>query len=157
MNTNFLALAEVELLIRLALVKQVSVWQPERWNVTELLPPGTPVSAEQVEQGVVQPVTLSIFQDELQGYFLNLDAVQPCIFVLLRYPDEDYSKIPRIAGVTASYDTSASWVDSNEEVQTLPMPSEMASWLADLVQSNYKPEPKKRRRPQSFVSPSKRG
>lgn len=144
-------------MVRLGLVKQVSAWQPERWIVTELLPVSVEIPAEQLADGIVQAVTLGIYQDELQGYFLNLDAAQPCVFVLLRYPNEDFTTIPRVAGVTVSYDTSASWVDSNEEVQTLPMPLEMASWLADLVQTNYKPEPKRRRRPQSFVSPSKRG
>jgi hypothetical protein len=32
----------------------------------------------------------------------------------------------------------------------------VASWLAELVQAKYQPEPKQRRRPQSFIKPEER-
>lgn len=156
MDTNFLALAEVELKVRLALIKQSSVWQPERWNVVELLPADAEVSESDLQSGVVQTLVLKVFQDELQGYFLNLDTENPCLSFLVRYPDEDVAKQPAVVDVTASYDVAARWMDSNEDVQTLPMPEAMAAWLAELVQVRYQPEPKRRRRPQSFVSPGER-
>ncbi|WP_329671759.1 DUF3305 domain-containing protein [Limnobacter sp.] len=156
MDTNFLALAEVELRVKLALVKQNSVWQPVRWSVMELLPAEAMVTDLEKESGVFQNLVLRVYQDELQGYFLNLDAENPCLSFLVRHPDEDVSRLPTVVDVTASYDVAARWMDSNENVQTLPMPGVMAAWLAELVQARYQPEPKRRRRPQSFVSPGER-
>jgi hypothetical protein len=32
----------------------------------------------------------------------------------------------------------------------VPLPAELAAWLAEYVDANYRPEPKKRARPPSF-------
>ncbi len=109
------------------------------------------------ESSSIQVTKFQVFQDELQGYFLNLDSDKPCVFFLLRYPDDNKTLQPTVFEATVSYDEAVRWMDSNEEVQTLPMPTAMAKWLAELVDARYKPEPKKRARPQSFVSPDKRG
>lgn len=113
------------------------------------------LSAE--ESATIELTKFEVFQDELQGYFLNLDSDKPCVFFLLRYPDDNKTKRPTVFSATVSYDEAARWMDSNEEVQTLPMPDEMAAWLAQLVDARYQPEPKRRARPQSFLSPDKRG
>ena len=74
----------------------------------------------------------------------------------MRYPEDNKNLRPEVFEATFSYDEAARWMDSNEEVQTLPLPGAVSSWLAELVQARYKPEPKQRKRPRSFVEPGKR-
>lgn len=154
MSANFLALADFQLQVKLGKVAQQSRWQPFRWQVLGLFPLGFAIELADEEE--VQAVRVQVFQDELQGYFLNLDTDQPYVFFLTRYPEENKSLCPKVEQSTLSYDEAARWMDSNEEVQTLPMPDTMRVWLGEFVAERYKPEPKKRRRPQSFVEPSKR-
>jgi hypothetical protein len=36
------------------------------------------------------------------------------------------------------------------------MPAEMFAWVGEYVEKNYRPEPKKRRKPRSFIHPKDR-
>ena len=155
MSAKFLVLGEAAFNVRIGKVEQNSRWQPFRWQVLELGPADAPISHGPEEQ--VQLVKAQVYHDELQGYFLNLDTDTPYLFMCVRYPDDNKSLRPTVFEVTFSYDEAARWMDSNEEVQTLPLPGPVASWLAELVQAKYQPEPKQRRRPQSFLKPEHRG
>lgn len=155
MSANFLVLGEAAFNVRIGKVTQNSPWQPFRWQALELGP--AEAQMPQGEDERVQAVKAQVYQDELQGYFLNLDTDTPFLFMCVRYPDENKALMPTVFAATFSYDEAARWMDSNEEVQTLPLPAPVASWLAELVQARYQPEPKKRRRPQSFVKPENRG
>lgn len=155
MSANFLVLGELALNVKVGKVAQKSPWQPFRWQVLELGP--VEVTMPQGKDEMVCTVKVEVYQDQLQGYFLNLDTETPYVFFCVRYPEDNKSLMPTVFSATLSYDEAARWMDSNEDVQTLPMPAPVASWLAELVQARYQPEPKKRRRPQSFVEPEKRG
>ena len=155
MSANFLVLGELALNVKVGKVMQKSTWQPFRWQVLELSP--VEISMPAGEDEAVYEVTAEVYQDQLQGYFLNLDTDTPYVFFCVRYPEDNKELMPTVFAATLSYDEAAVWMDSNEDVQTLPMPAPVASWLAELVQARYQPEPKKRRRPQSFVAPEKRG
>ena len=155
MSANFLVLGEVSFKVKVGKVGQSSPWQPFRWQVLELGPADIPMAEQDDER--VQVVKVEVYQDQLQGYFLNLDTDTPYIFFCVRYPEDNKNQMPSVFEATLSYDEAARWMDSNEEVQTLPLPAAVASWLAELVQAKYQPEPKQRRRPQSFVEPGKRG
>ncbi len=41
-------------------------------------------------------------------------------------------------------------MDAGARVDGVPMPPQWIPWLAEYVERNYKPEPKKRARPPSF-------
>jgi hypothetical protein len=155
LSANFLVLGELALNVKIGKVAQNSTWQPFRWQVLEMGPAEIPLPQGEDER--VQTVTAEVYQDQLQGYFLNLDTDTPYVFFGVRYPEDDKSQMPSVFQATLSYDEAARLMDSNEEVQTLPMPAPVASWLAELVQAKYQPEPKQRRRPQSFVKPEERG
>lgn len=155
LSANFLVLGEVSFAVKIGKVTQSSPWQPFRWQVLELAPADVPMPQGADER--VQMVKAEVYQDQLQGYFLNLDTDAPYVFFCVRYPEENKNLMPSVFEATLSYDEAARWMDANEEVQTLPLPSAVASWLAELVQARYQPEPKQRRRPQSFVKPDKRG
>ena len=155
LSANFLVLGEVSFKVKIGKVAQSSPWQPFRWQVLELGPADAPMPQGDEER--VQTVTAEVYQDQLQGYFLNLDTDVPYVFFCVRYPEENKNLMPSVFEATLSYDEAARWMDANHEVQTLPLPAAVASWLAELVQARYQPEPKQRRRPQSFVKPDKRG
>jgi hypothetical protein len=85
-------------------------------------------------------------RDEAEGYYLNLTTSQPYMFVMWRM--EDDLAVPKI--VTPSYHEAARMMDGGAQVDGVPLPEELASWLAAYVDANYRPEPKKRARPPSF-------
>ena len=47
-------------------------------------------------------------------------------------------------------------MDGGHSVDSVAMPGDMFGWLGEYVQQNYKPEPKKRKKPRSFVHPKDR-
>ena len=99
--------------------------------------------------------TLELFRDQAEGYFLNLRTGAPVWFVVWRGDDEDPSRAwPET--VSVSYEEAGRWLDAQEHVDNVPLPAELAAWLQAYVDENYRPEPKKRRRPQSFLAPGER-
>jgi Protein of unknown function (DUF3305) len=100
--------------------------------------------------------TLELFRDEAEGYHLNLTSGAPVWFVVWRTDDEDPSKAwPET--VSLSYTEAGRWLDAQERVDNVPLPFDVVAWLQAYTDEHYKPEPKKRRRPQSFIAPEQRG
>ena len=98
---------------------------------------------------------VELFRDEGEGYYLNLSSGSPVWFVMWRVDDEDPSQArPEI--VSVSYNEAGRWLDAQERVDNVPMSDEVRQWLQAYTDAHYRPEPKKRRRPQSFVAPSER-
>jgi hypothetical protein len=128
------------------------VWEP--WGVL--------ASAEQsgarllVEGAVTQwlhpGLQLVLHKDELEGYYLNVSAPAPRVFVLWRMDGE--RGIP--LDVTVSSEEGGRWLDGGHSVDGVAMPPEIFAWVGDYVEHNYRPEPKKRIKPRSFVHPKDR-
>jgi hypothetical protein len=98
---------------------------------------------------------LELFRDEAEGYHLNLSSGTPVWFVMWRIDDEDPSRAwPET--VSLSYNEAGRWLDAQERVDNVPLAPELAAWLQAWTDEHYRPEPKKRRRPQSFVAPGQR-
>ena len=99
------------------------------------------------------PVTLH--HDEGEGYYLNLTSGAPVWFVMWRIADDDPSRAwPEL--VTLSYNEAGRLLDAQERVDNLPLPPPVRDWLQAYTDEHYRPEPKQRRRPQSFLSPGER-
>ena len=99
--------------------------------------------------------SVELYRDQAQGYFLNLQSGAPVWFVVWRVDDEDPSRAwPET--VSVSYDEAGRWLDAQERVDNVPLAAEVAAWLQSYVDATYRPEPKRRRRPQSFVDPAER-
>ncbi len=98
---------------------------------------------------------LELFRDECEGYHLNLSSGAPSWFVMWRSDDEDPSRAWP-ATLSVSYNEAGRWLDAQEHVDNLPLPPEVAQWLQAFNDEHYRPEPKRRRRPASFVSPAER-
>lgn len=107
---------------------------------------------------------LNLFPDESEGYYLNLSAPQPCWFVMWRSEDDieryvdaqsiELAKVEATIAVphriSVSYNEAGRLLDGGESVDNIPLSSEHASWLQEFVNEHYRPEPKKRHRPESF-------
>ena len=99
--------------------------------------------------------TLSLFRDECEGYHLNLTSGAPVWFVVWRVDDEDPSSA-RPETVSLSYNEAGRWLDAQEHVDNVPLGADLVAWLQAWTDEHYKPEPKKRKRPQSFLPPEQR-
>jgi hypothetical protein len=99
--------------------------------------------------------TLELYRDQAEGYHLNLSSGAPVWFVVWRVDDADPSKAwPET--VSVSYNEAGRWLDAQEKVDNVPLGPEVAAWLQAYTDAHYRPEPKQRRRPQSFVAPAER-
>ena len=135
-------------------------WQSELWEVGAVLAPydGPPAATALAGQGDAAQwlhpgLKLELYRDEGEGYYLNLTTAEPRLFVMWRM--EDGRAVPRF--VTASSNEASGWMDSGEDVGSVPMQREVAHWVAEFVRDNYRPEPKKKRiRPESFKNPAER-
>ena len=99
--------------------------------------------------------TLELFRDEGEGYYLNLTSGAPVWFVVWRIADDDPSRAAPET-VSLSYNEAGRWLDAQERVDNVPLRADLAAWLQAYTDENYHPEPKKRRRPQSFLAPGQR-
>jgi len=95
---------------------------------------------------------LELHPVECEGYWQNLVSPDPRIFVLWRM--EDDLAVPE--RITASYDEASAWMDASESVEGVTMPDELALWVGDYLKANFRPEQKRRIRPQSFKHPKDR-
>lgn len=142
-------------------------WQPWRWVLDEVVPhelsfgeaPRCLVQDAQGERWLHPAHRVELFRDEAEGYYLNVHTPAPCWFVHWRMVDAAMAPgeprhepwaLPQT--VTLSYHEAARWLDAQETVEQVPAPAEVVDWMRAFVEAHYQPEPKKRRRPQSFRS-----
>jgi hypothetical protein len=96
--------------------------------------------------------TLELHRDEAEGYYMNVTAPSPRVFVLWRM--EGQHALP--VQVTASADEAGRWLDGGHSVDGVPMAPEIYAWVGDYVEKNYRPQPQKRIKPRSFQHPKDR-
>jgi hypothetical protein len=138
-------------------------WEAWRFRLVDVVPHqdafGTVVRVLRDDgkrrQTLYPDFTLELFRDEAEGYFLNLTSGAPVWFVMWRVDDEDPSRAwPET--VSVSYTEAGRWLDAQERVDNVPLPADGVAWLQAYADEHFRPEPKKRRRPQSFLSPDQR-
>lgn len=100
-------------------------------------------------------LTVELFRDEGEGYYLNLTSGRPVWFVMWRLDEADPSRAT-VEAVTLSYNEAGRWLDAQERVDNVPLPPHVVTWLQAYTGEHYKPEPKRRQRPASFVAPGER-
>ena len=96
--------------------------------------------------------TLVLHRDEAEGYYMNVSAQDPRVFVLWRMEGDRALPVE----VTVSADEGARWLDGGHSVDGVPIPAEIFAWVGDWVEHNYRPQPTKRIKPRSFVHPKDR-
>lgn len=138
----------------------MSEWQPWRWVLDDVMLHEPSFGAEprclrqddEGERWLHPGYQVELFRDEAEGYYLNVHTPAPCWFVHWRLVDDESGQEARAKPqtVTLSYHEAARWLDAQETVEQVPAPQEIVDWMRAFVATHYRPEPKKRRRPQSF-------
>ena len=136
-------------------------WQPYRWQLHDVVPhePGfgdTPRCLRRdarTEDWLHPGFTVELFRDDAEGYYLNVTTPAPCWFVMWRMEEEASLAdtpiaLPQI--VTLSYHDAGRWLDAQEQVEQVPAPADIVEWMREFAQAHYTPEPKRRKRPDSF-------
>jgi hypothetical protein len=138
-------------------------WEDWRFRPVEVVPDAAAFGAEprvlrddgRIRRTLFPGFTLELFRDEGEGYYLNLRTGAPVWFVMWRRDDADPSRAcPE--SVSVSYNEAGRWLDAQERVDNVPLQPDLAAWLQAYTDQHYHPEPKKRRRPASFVPPDQR-
>jgi len=110
------------------------------------------VDRPDVKQWLHPGFALVLHRDELEGYYLNVSASEPRVFVLWRMEGENGLPLD----VTVSSEEGGRWLDGGHSVDALAMPADIFAWVGEYVENNYRPEPKQRIKPRSFVHPKDR-
>jgi hypothetical protein len=130
-----------------------SRWESHRWQVVAAIPDvGGDPRTIQVSSGVIHRMfsglELTLYADEAEGYFLNVSSGLPSVFVSVR--TDEATGEPYAFQATLSYNEAARWMDGGESVERADAWPELAAWIGQWVEENYRPEPKRRQRPKSF-------
>jgi hypothetical protein len=136
-----------------------SRWQSEVWEAAGVLlyhpegaGPRVLVEEPAITQWLYPGLDIVLQRSEAEGYFHNMSTAAPKVFVLWRM--EQNRAVPHY--VTVSYDEASRWMDGGAQVDPVVMPVAMRAWLRAFVEQHYRPEPKRRIRPQSFLAPKDR-
>lgn len=98
-------------------------------------------------------LSIELRRDEAEGYYLNLTAPDPRVFVLWRMEGEEGLPVH----VTVSTEEASRWMDGGHSIEGVKMPAEIFAWVGEWVEKNYKPKPpEKRIKPRSFLHPKDR-
>jgi hypothetical protein len=147
-------------------------WVDEKWQPATIVPAGAPGPDLDVAPGEPQCLhdgpdgthwrfpghVLELHRSEGEGYFLNLTAPQPRVFVMWRRT-EDPAHVPPVfpVVVTASYNEAARMMDGGEQVDSVAMPVPIMAWVQPFMEANYKPEPRRKiRRNDPFAADPER-
>ena len=147
--------------IAVVLLREVvedSRWESHRWQVLGVVPDvGGEARTIHEDRATLHRLfpglDLTLFADEAEGYYLNVASPAPCWFVLWRMEEAASvaaEPIPRPQIVTLSYNEAARWMDAQETVEQVPAPPHVVEWMRAFAAEHYVPEPKKRKRPESF-------
>ena len=142
---------------------QPNRWEDWRFKIAEVVPGEVAFGTEprvlrddgKLCRTLFPGFTLALFRDECEGYYLNLTSGAPVWFVMWRVDDEDASRA-RPETVSLSYNEAGRWLDAQEHVDNVPLGADLVAWLQEYTEQNYRPEPKKRKRPASFLPPEQR-
>jgi len=140
----------------------MSRWQPWRWTLADVVAddpafgraPHRLRKDENSELWLHPGFTAELFKDDAEGYYLNATTEAPCWFVMWRMEetaglaDEPMAR-PEL--VTLSYYHAGRLLDAQETVEQVPAPADIVSWLRAFVAEHYVAEPRRKRRPASFV------
>lgn len=149
--------------VRIDRLRQPSRWEDWRFTIADVLIDTGSFGHEQrilrddgdSAQWLFPNLPVSLYRDDAEGYYLNLTSGAPVWFVMWRIDHEDPSRAwPE--SVSLSYHDAGRWLDAQERVDNCPLHEEVRAGLQLYVDANYRPEPKKRKRPASFVAPEKR-
>lgn len=136
-------------------------WQAWRWQLADVVPHedgfGTQArllyKGDHEERWLHPGFMVELFSDDGEGYYLNVTTEAPCWFVRWHLEEEATiadDPIAKPGGVTLSYHEAGRWMDAQDTIEQVPVPPQVIEWMRAFTDANYVPEPKRRKRPESF-------
>ncbi len=138
-------------------------WQPWRWSLADVVihenafgsEPRLLINDEREQRWLFPGFRVELFRDDVEGYHLNSSSPAPCWFVMWRLDeatDDADAQLARPVAVSLSYHDAGRWLDAQETVEQVAAAPEVRQVLSAFVAEHYQPEPKRRKRPDSFRS-----
>ena len=135
-----------------------SRWASERWQPvaveltgpagTSAVPNLAPGANECIREGDdrwrCRGYEIELHPSEAEGYFLNITAPDPRIFVMWRMFDDGAMPAARPVLLTVSYNQAGRYMDGGEQVDGVPMLPALADSIRAFVALHYKPEPRRK-------------
>ena len=132
-------------------------WQSHQWRPIEIvadagLPPGMHCQRDDDADSrwLHTGFEVALYSDEGEGYQLNVEAPEPCWFIMWRMDERDGAEFGLPKSVTLSYNEAARLMDGGEQVDTLPLSKDIVERVAAFAAEHYRPEAKRKRRKPSF-------
>ena len=134
-------------------VPLASRWAEERWEALAVEACDDALSVQTVVSDTADGKrwrctgqVIELHPSEAEGYYLNVSARDPKVFVLWRMaePGDDAEPRARPLIVTVSYGEAARFLDAGEQVDAVPIPAAILAALESFVAAHYKPEPRKK-------------
>ena len=131
----------------------VNRWVSERWApvaVERAIEPQEAPSAQCISKDANATRwrfgghAIELHRSEAEGYFLNVTAPAPKVFVMWRMKEEGATPLIGPQVVTVSYNEAARLLDGGEQVEAVPMLPEILAWMTPFIDEHYKPEPKRK-------------
>lgn len=118
-------------------------WGSESWRAQAVLPdpvdavPGIRLLDQEGDyrQYLVSGLTIRLFRDDVEGYYVNWAAPQPRVFIMWRL--QDGRAQPVLA--TVSYAEGVRFADAGEQVDGVPMPPLLHDWLGAFIEAQGGP------------------
>ena len=140
-----------------------SRWQTWRWVLAEVVPhedgfgdvPRLLYQNDDEARWLHPGYSVQLFEDDAEGYYLNVTTQAPCWFVMWRMEEEaalSDEPLAKPERVSLSYYDAGRWLDAQETVEQVAAPAPVVAWLQAFVDDHHVPEPKRRKRPESFRS-----
>ncbi len=128
-------------------------WESGYWRVTGLVAGGSddgeavhgrPLHASSSgTQYLWSGLNVELHRDDVESYYFNIISDTPRVFVIC---SQSGSEPPEPFIVTLSYDEAASYMESEDMVESVAMPAELYRWVETYVLENYVPEKRKKRK-----------
>ena len=135
-----------------------SPWADVVWEAFGVVPSAASDKRLLIDQAGVKQwlhggLAIELRRDEAEGYYLNLTAPDPRVFVMWRMEGDDGLPVQ----VTVSTEEASRWMDGGHSIEGVKMPAEIFAWVGEWVEKSYKPKPpEKRIKPRSFMHPKDR-
>jgi hypothetical protein len=128
-------------------------WESGYWKVTGLVAGGS-AAREGIHRQPLHAATegtpylwtglsVELHRDDAESYYFNIISDTPRVFVICSQQESE-PLTPVI--VTLSYDEAASYMETDEVVESVAMPAELYRWVEQYVLENYLPEKRKKRK-----------
>ncbi len=106
------------------------------------------VEQDGVKQLIYSGLKIRLFLDECESYYHNLMSPEPGCFIMAREEDEDGNDtgVPIPFLVSLSFDEAHAYLEGDDTIYAVPIPSELYHWVEAYILENYEAEKRIKRK-----------